>query len=289
MGSAMSGRWRGRGRCRRGRRSGAVDAREALEDPLALRLGNAGAVVLHGEHDLPVVLGERDSSTGRCGVADGVVGQVADQRGRAGRDRPTTRPAPTPLRSTRTRSSARSRRATRSTMSSRSTGSRRDSPHGALVGAGDEQQVVGEPLEADRLVEHAGVGREQVGLVRVGEVHLELGADAGERAAQLVGRIGDEPLLALSGIVDPLEHVVHGASEARDLVVAGRHRHPAVQVAAADGRHLGADGLDRTERPADDPPEHGGEGQEHTRGRRGGATAEASRCCPRCRRSASRR
>ena len=105
--------------------------------------------------------------------------------------------------------------------------------------------------------------RERIGSIRVGEVHLELGPHARERAAQLVRGVGHEALLALSGIVHPLEHVVHGASEAGDLVVAGRHRHASVEIAAADGCYLRSDRLDRTERPADDPPEHGGEDQEH--------------------------
>ena len=73
-----------------------------------------------------------------------------------------------------------------------------------------------------------------VGPVGVGEVDLELGAHAGERAAQLVGRVGDEPPLASAGLLDPLEHVVHRAGQAGDLVVAAGHRHPAMEVAPAD-------------------------------------------------------
>ena len=33
----------------------------------------------------------------------------------------------------------------------------------ALVGSGDEQEIVSESLEADRLIEHAGVRRERIG------------------------------------------------------------------------------------------------------------------------------
>ena len=136
-----------------------------------------------------------------------------------------------------------------------------------LVGASHEDQVVGEPLEADGLVEHAGVGREQIGLLRVGEVHLELGADAGERAAELVGRVGHEPLLALRGSVHPLEHVVHGAGQARHLVVARRHRHPAVQITASDAGHLRTDRFDRAQRPTHQPPEQHGQHGDHERDR----------------------
>ncbi len=148
-------------------------------------------------------------------------------------------------------------------MSSRSTALATDLADDALVGSGDEQQVVGESLEPDGLVEDAGMGGQQVGLLRMSEVHLELGADARERAAELVGRVGHEALLSLSRVVDALEHVVHGASEVGNLIVAGRHRHASVEIAAPDGRYLRTDGLDWAERPADDPPEHRGEDQQH--------------------------
>ncbi len=57
---------------------------------------------------------------------------------------------------------------------------------GAGVGAGQVQQVVDEALEPDHLFQHAAVGGARIGSVRVGEVDLDLGAHAGEGAAQLV-------------------------------------------------------------------------------------------------------
>ena len=123
------GRWRGRGRSRRRRPTGRRRrGRSARRSARGRPSGTPGPSSSHGEHDLAVVARRGRSVDRRRRVADGVVGEVADERGRAGRGSPTTRPAPTPLRSTRTRSSARSRRATRSTTSSRSTGSRRGSP-----------------------------------------------------------------------------------------------------------------------------------------------------------------
>ena len=41
-----------------GCRTSPVEACEALEDALALRFGDTGAVVVHGEDDLTVVIGE---------------------------------------------------------------------------------------------------------------------------------------------------------------------------------------------------------------------------------------
>ena len=57
-------------------------------------------------------------------------------------------------------------------------------------------------------------------------------------AAQLVRGVGHEPLLAARGVLDPVEHGVHRAGQAGDLVVARRLGHPPVEVGAADLRHL---------------------------------------------------
>ena len=219
--------------------------------------GDAGAVVGDGEHDAAVVARRGVNATVERGVADGVVGQVADQPGElvgiaddlTGADTAEVDPHP---------SSARRRRATRSTMSSRSTGSRRGSPRPALVGPRQEQQVVGQALEPDVSSSTLAWVAEQVGLVRVREVDLELGADAGERAAQLVGGVGDEPAL-------PLRRRPRRRSSMSFIVRASRAissspgRAPARGGAGHDrpiDGHLGADRLDGPQRAADQPPEH---------------------------------
>jgi hypothetical protein len=74
-----------------------------------------------------------------------------------------------------------------------------------------------------------------------------------------VGGVGDEALLAAGALVDALEHVVHRAREAGDLVVGVGDRHATVQVRAADVGDLGADRLDRAQRAADQPPDQRGE------------------------------
>ena len=78
------------------------------------------------------------------------------------------------------------------------------------------------------------LGRLPVGPLGVREVHLELGADPGQRAAQLVARVGDEARLAFGGVLEPAEHRVHGAGEPADLVLGRRVGDPAVEVLGAD-------------------------------------------------------
>ena len=55
--------------------------------------------------------------------------------------------------------------------------------------------------------------------VRVGERDLEVGADHGQRVAQLVRRLLDELALALEGLVEAAEHVVEGVGQLVELVV----------------------------------------------------------------------
>ena len=95
------------------------------------------------------------------------------------------------------------------------------------VGHRDREQVVDQALHADGVGEHVALGRLPVGELGVLEVDLELGADPGERAAQLVAGVGDEPTLAIGGVLEPGEHRVHGAGEATDLVLGRRARAPA--------------------------------------------------------------
>ena len=61
----------------------------------------------------------------------------------------------------------------------------------------------------------------------MGGVDLELGPDAGQRAAQLVGGVGDEPPLPLGRPGQPVEHRVHRVRQPGDLVRGRRLRAPA--------------------------------------------------------------
>ena len=75
----------------------------------------------------------------------------------------------------------------------------------ARVAARQQEEVVGEVLERDGLVEEAVPGRGRVGGVGMGIVDLELGPHPGERRAQLVRRVGHEPLLGRGRALDPAE------------------------------------------------------------------------------------
>jgi hypothetical protein len=108
------------------------------------------------------------------------------------------------------------------------------------------EQVLDQALEGDGLIQDTAVGQGAVGGVGVGEIDLQLGADAGQRVAQLVGGVGDEALLAIVGIFDPVEHGVHGAGEPGDLVVAVGLGDPTSKVGAGHVRDLGSDCFDRS-------------------------------------------
>ena len=97
---------------------------------------------------------------------------------------------------------------------------------GAGVAAGELEEVVDEVLQADRLVEHAALGRGRIGELGLGEVDLELGADPRQRAAQLVRRVGDETLLAADRVLEAVEGLVHRAGEPVDLVAGARFGEP---------------------------------------------------------------
>jgi hypothetical protein len=117
-----------------------------------------------------------------------------------------------------------------------------------LVGARDQEQVLGEPNETVRLLRR-GAERVLELLSRAGapERELELRLQQSERRAQLVARIRHEPPLVLDRGVEPREHAVERDREAADLVAARRHG----EVGRLVGRHRlrpTAQNLDGTQR-----------------------------------------
>ena len=90
--------------------------------------------------------------------------------------------------------------------------------------------------------------------VRVGQAHLQPGADGGQRAAQLVGGVGDEAALPGRRVLQPGQHVVHRAGQAADLVVGAGLRHALGQVGAGDRGDGTADLLHRPQRAPDHQP-----------------------------------
>ena len=119
---------------------------------------------------------------------------------------------------------AASRRASVRTISSRSTGSRWAA---SSADASAAARVRRSSTSRCRRTVSSRTSRSvacQSALLGVREVDLELGADAGQRAAQLVAGVGDEPALAVGGVLEPGEHRVHRLREPADLVVGRRAR-----------------------------------------------------------------
>ena len=85
-----------------------------------------------------------------------------------------------------------------------------------------------------------------------------------ERAAQLVGGVGDEGALLGLGRGEPVEHPVEGLGQGGHLVPGGRHGQAlVVRRALADPLRAVAQGLDRPQRRADHAPgDHAEGGQE---------------------------
>ena len=137
----------------------------------------------------------------------------------------------------------------------------------AVALAGEVDQVADEVGQLLELVDDVG---EQRAAVLVGEQvgvdeDLDVGAEAGERRAELVGGVGDELALGVHRSLERREHLVEAGGEGGELVVAVGVDPPA-QVAgrghllggpaeALDGRHRGP-GDQVAERAGEpDPPE----------------------------------
>ena len=75
----------------------------------------------------------------------------------------------------------------------------------AGIAPGEKQQVVDQEFHRDSLVEHAVVSCEEIGRFRVREIDLELAADSGQWAAQLVRGVGDEFVTGLTEFLLGLE------------------------------------------------------------------------------------
>ena len=106
------------------------------------------------------------------------------------------------------------------------------------------------------------VGAQPVGVVHAGAGlvrSVELSAQRGEGAAQLVRGVGKE--LALPGAcrLEPIEHGIHRAGQPGDLVVAGRLGHPPVECRCRDVLDLSPDRLHRTQGPSGEQPGRGGD------------------------------
>ncbi len=91
----------------------------------------------------------------------------------------------------------------------------------------------------------------------MGGGHLQLGAQRGDRAAQLVRGVGDEAPLPLHRGLQGGQRPVGGRGEPGDLVVRVRHRDAAREVLAGGDRgHLPADARHGAQRAPGDQPGH---------------------------------
>jgi hypothetical protein len=99
----------------------------------------------------------------------------------------------------------------------------------------------------------------------VHERHLERGADGGQRAAQLVRRVGDERPLPRPARLEPVEHAVERLGQPAHLVLAAGHRQPPRRVGRGHRLRADAELLDRPQGPADGQPDASGGGQQQER------------------------
>ena len=215
--------------------AGAVEAGEALEDPLPLVRRHARAVVLHDQRDArrPRTPARRSTRPAACRAA--FSSRLRTSRRELVRGcRAPARPRPA-----RCRSPVRRRPHPGHLLQDHvvEVDGRRRRRGATLVGAGQEQQVADQPLHplgcppsrspaSRRPVGRPGWARATSSWVRNAASGLcsSCEASATKRA------------LALDGRLQPVEHGVHRAGQPADLVVAGRHRHPAVEVARGDRR-----------------------------------------------------
>ena len=231
-----------------------IEACEPLEDPLPLRLRDPGSVVRHRQRHEPAraILAQFEGDPLRrvtCRVLEQVPHHAREQLRvgdelRSGHPERVHRHRPPGAQSLRLPEH-------HVIQVHRHRSHRR-----AGVSACQHQQVPGEPLEAQRLLEHRSFRLQRRGLLRPRQVHLDLRADVRQRAPQLVRGIRDELLLPRLRLVEAAEHRVHRLREPSNLVPRLRLRHAAMQLARGDPFHLRAYRLHRRQRPADEVPGH---------------------------------
>ena len=217
----------GQAEARAGQAAGGRRAVEAVEDVGQVLLGDAGAVVVHARPCRP---GTRPRPARPAGSTCG--------RCRAGCPRPGAArrrwPPPSTARPSSSKCTSLERpwvfwTATSScTSRSRRSGSRERRAPVAPGQLGQVAHDVGELLQLhqDVVDQHGAVLGAQ--LVDPAD-HLEVGAQAGERRAQLVGGVEHQLALGPARRLERLEQAVEGAPEAAQLVGAAR-REPACHV-----------------------------------------------------------
>ena len=268
------------------RRARAVESGEALEDPVPLVRRDAGPVVGNAEHGGGLGLVQRDRDR-RCRVPRRVVEQVAHRPHElieVGHElRARHRARVHPVRGAAAQSARFGEDDLVEVDRIAMGGVERRRVRGR-----EGEEVFDEPLQPHRVVEDVALGHLPVRLLRVREVDLELRADAGQRAPQLVAGVGDETALPLGGVLEPSEHGVHGARQSADLVFGAGFGDATVEVLRADLLHLASHRLDRAQGAARHHPRDRAHEQEQGRQseQRGGGSGSmcSRRPAPACRR-----
>ena len=97
----------------------------------------------------------------------------------------------------------------------------------ALIGVGDQQQILGERGQALRFLGCGAERRLEFGPAsRTPQRQLELGPQQRERGPELVARVGDETPFVLDRRLQPAQHRVQSLGKTADLVPARGHREP---------------------------------------------------------------
>jgi hypothetical protein len=140
-------------------------------------------------------------------------------------------------------------------------------PRRAGFASREIEEARDEPLGAFGRLPDRDAHRPEVRDARIGvrERDVDLGAHDGERRAQLMRGVGDEPALRVERRVEPVEHAVQRAGRVAELVGGAPQPDPLPR----EGRvvePLGGlgDAAQRRERPAGEPPA-GGDGEHERR------------------------
>ena len=248
-----------------------VGAPEAVEDPLPMLGGDAGAVVGDGEPRPAVELAVREADARALGRdADGVVEQV--------RDRPLEHvpvalddPARNDGGLERHGAGGCRRRELLARVLEQCPERNGLAAGCGRVEAGQREQIVGQPRHpVDRALDHRRRrGSALVGRLGVGEGEVEIGLDDRERRPQLVRGVGDEAPLRREGEVESRQHRVERVREPLQLVVGPVELDPPRQLARLDLARHACDVRDRREHPPGDHPADSEAGhEERARARR---------------------
>ena len=220
-----------------------VGPSETLEDPIPVRIGDPGPVILHDENDVvsDCVGGDRDACVG---VSDGVVSEVADNSGELAGI------AVDP-------SFCEARAVDGFVGVAAAVGFDEgevvevdDDVIGEGFGGGgldlvlacEKKQVIDKVLNPEVVVgEFSQHGIGVVVWVASREFDLMLGR--GQRRAEFVGGVGHESALTIAGGFEAFEHCVHGFGQSTNLVVTSGLGDTAVEIGASNVGDLRADVL----------------------------------------------